>query len=129
MDDKEKKVMDSIEKLSQSLDIKINKKKNLPTFKTKEVVCLLLFTALIGLAMGGIVTYNVVLKGEKVDDELQEFITNYDYIVDNYYGDVDKTKLVEKLSNEKGKKISPFVALRELRKTITNFVVSGCMEE
>ena len=67
MDDKEKKVMDSIEKLSQSLDIKINKKKNLPTFKTKEVVCLLLFTALIGLAMGGIVTYNVVLKGEKVD--------------------------------------------------------------
>ena len=95
MDDKEKKVMDSIEKLSQSLDIKINKKKNLPTFKTKEVVCLLLFTALIGLAMGGIVTYNVVLKGEKVDDELQEFITNYDYIVDNYYGELDKTKLVD----------------------------------
>ena len=95
MDDKEKKVMDSIEKLSQSLDIKINKKKNLPTFKTKEVVCLLLFTALIGLAVGGIVTYNVVLKGEKVDDELQEFITNYDYIVDNYYGELDKTKLVD----------------------------------
>ena len=95
MDDKEKKVMDSIEKLSQSLDIKINKKKNLPIFKTKEVVCLLLFTALIGLAMGGIVTYNVVLKGEKVDDELQEFITNYDYIVDNYYGELDKTKLVD----------------------------------
>lgn len=95
MDDKEKKVMNSIEKLSQSLDIKINKKKNLPTFKTKEVVCLLLFTALIGLAMGGIVTYNVVLKGEKVDDELQEFITNYDYIVDNYYGELDKTKLVD----------------------------------
>ena len=95
MDDKEKKVMDSIEKLSQSLDIKINKKKNLPTFKTKEVVCLLLFTALIGLAMGGIVTYNVFLKGEKVDDELQEFITNYDYIVDNYYGELDKTKLVD----------------------------------
>ena len=95
MDDKEKKVMDSIEKLSQSLDIKINKKKNLPTFKTKEVVCLLLFTALIGLAMGGIVTYNVVLKGEKVDDDLQEFIRNYDYIVDNYYGELDKTKLVD----------------------------------
>ena len=87
--------MESIEKLSQSLDIKINKKKTIPTFKTKEVVCLLFFTALIGLAMGGIVTYNVALKGEKVDDELQEFITNYDYIVDNYYGDVDKTKLVD----------------------------------
>lgn len=95
MKNKEQEVMESIEKLSQSLDIKINKKKTIPTFKTKEVVCLLLFTALIGLAMGGIVTYNVALKGEKVDDELQEFITNYDYIVDNYYGDVDKTKLVD----------------------------------
>lgn len=95
MKNKEQEVMESIEKLSQSLNIKINKKKTLPTFKTKEVVCLLLFTALIGLAMGGIVTYNVALKGEKVDDELQEFITNYDYIVDNYYGDVDKTKLVD----------------------------------
>ena len=95
MKNKEQEVMESIEKLSQSLDIKINKKKTIPTFKTKEVVCLLFFTALIGLAMGGIVTYNVALKGEKVDDELQEFITNYDYIVDNYYGDVDKTKLVD----------------------------------
>ena len=95
MKNKEQEVMESIEKLSQSLDIKINKKKTIPTFKTKEVVCLLFFTALIGLAMGGIVTYNVALKGEKGDDELQEFITNYDYIVDNYYGDVDKTKLVD----------------------------------
>ena len=45
--------------------------------------------------MGSIVTYNVTLKGKKVDDELQEFITNYDYIVDNYYDDIDKTKLVD----------------------------------
>ena len=71
MKNKEQEVMESIEKLSQSLDIKINKKKTIPTFKTKEVVCLLFFTALIGLAMGGIVTYNVALKGEKVYYELQ----------------------------------------------------------
>lgn len=91
----EQKTADNIEKLSQSLDIKVNKKKEVPTFKTKEVVFLLLLTAVIGLTMGGLVTYNVALKGEKVDDELQEFITNYDYIVDNYYGDVDKTKLID----------------------------------
>ena len=95
MKNKEQKTIDNIEKLSKSLDIKVNKRKILPTFKTKEVVLLLVLTAIISLAMGGIVTYNVVLKGEKVDDELQEFITNYDYIVDHYYGDVDKTELVD----------------------------------
>ena len=95
MKNKEQKTIDNIEKLSKSLDIKVNKRKTLPTFKTKEVVLLLVLTAIISLAMGGIVTYNIVLKGEKVDDELQEFITNYDYIVDNYYGDVDKTELVD----------------------------------
>ena len=91
----EQKTADNIEKLSQSLDIKVNKRKEVPTFKTKEVVFLLLLTAVIGLTMGGLVTYNVTLKGERVDDELQEFITNYDYIVDNYYGDVDKTELID----------------------------------
>ena len=95
MKNKEQKTIDNIEKLSKSLDIKVNKRKVVPTFKTKEVVILLLLTTVISLAMGGIVTYNVVLKGEKVDDELQDFITNYDYIVDNYYGDVDKTELVD----------------------------------
>lgn len=95
MKNKEQKTIDNIEKLSKSLDIKVNKRKILPTFKTKEVVLLLVLTTIISLAMGGIVTYNIVLKGEKVDDELQEFITNYDYIVDNYYGDVDKTELVD----------------------------------
>ena len=90
-----KKKNSSVERLSESLDIRVNKKKDLPTFKTKEVVCLLLVTAIIGLAMGGLVTYNISLKGARVDDELQEFIENYDYVVDNYYGDVDKTKLID----------------------------------
>lgn len=95
MKNKEQKTIDNIEKLSKSLDIKVNKRKTVPIFKTKEVVCLLLLTTIISLAMGGIVTYNVALKGEKVDNDLQEFISNYDYIVDNYYGDVDKTELVD----------------------------------
>lgn len=85
----------SVERLSKSLDIKVNKRKSLPTFKTKEVVCLLLVTVVVSLVMGGLVTYNVVLKGAKVDDELQEFIENYDYVVDNYYGNVDKNKLID----------------------------------
>lgn len=91
----ENKKVSSVERLSQSLDIKVNKKKSVPTFKTKEVVILLLITAIIGLAMGGVVTYNIGLKGERVDDEIQEFIENYDYVVDNYYGNVDKEQLID----------------------------------
>lgn len=92
---KEEVTANNIERLSKSLDIKVNKKKNMPTFKTKEVVFLLILTSIIALTMGGLVTYNVALKGEKVDEELQDFIENYDYIVENYYGDVDKTKLID----------------------------------
>lgn len=95
MNKKEQKTLDNLEKLSKSLDIKVNNKKILPTFKTKEVVFLLLITAIISLIMGGIVTYNVTLKGTNVDSELAEFIKNYDYITNNYYGDVDKNELID----------------------------------
>lgn len=95
MNKKEQKTSDNLEKLSKSLDIKVNNKKILPTFKTKEVVFLLLITAIISLIMGGIVTYNVTLKGANVDSELAEFIKNYDYITNNYYGDVDKNELID----------------------------------
>lgn len=95
MNKKEQKTSDNLEKLSKSLDIKVNNKKILPTFKTKEVVFLLLITAIISLIMGGIVTYNVTLKGTNVDSELAEFIKNYDYITNNYYGDVDKNELID----------------------------------
>ena len=91
----EEETANNIEKLSKSLDIKVNKRKEIPTFKTKEVVFLLILTVVIALTMGGLVTYNLALKGEKVDEELQEFIENYDFIVENYYGDVDKTKLID----------------------------------
>ncbi len=91
----EEETANNIEKLSKSLDIKVNKRKDIPTFKTKEVVFLLILTVVIALTMGGLVTYNLALKGEKVDEELQEFIENYDFIVENYYGDVDKTKLID----------------------------------
>ena len=95
MNKKEQKTSDNLEKLSKSLDIKVNNKKTLPTFKTKEVVFLLLITSIISLIMGGIVIYNVSLKNENVDSELAEFIKNYDYITNNYYGEVDKNELID----------------------------------
>ena len=95
MHKKEQKTSQKLQQLSESLDIQVNKEKIIPTFKTKEVVFLLLLTAIIGLVMGGVVTYKIVLKEKTVDKELQEFVDNYEYIVENYYGDVDKTELIE----------------------------------
>ncbi len=73
------------------------KKKNGPSFSTLEVVILLLITALVSLFMGSAATYKLVdiNKGEKVDSELQDFINNYEYIIDNYNGSVDKEKLLD----------------------------------
>ena len=95
MNKKEQKTSDNLEKLSKSLDIKVNNKKTLPTFKTKEVVFLLLITSIIRLIMCGIFLYNLFLKNENVDSELAEFIKNYDYITNNYYGEVDKNELID----------------------------------
>ena len=95
MNNKEKSTALKVEKLSKTLDTKINKNKQKPTFKTKEVVFLLIITAIIGLTMGGIITYNINLKNQKTDSNIQEFIDNYNYIANNYYGKIDKSKLVE----------------------------------
>jgi carboxyl-terminal processing protease len=94
----EKHTKEKLDKLTKTLGgIEINKKekKDNPVFKTKEVVFLLILTAIISLFMGGLFTYHISYKGEKVDNSLQEFITNYDYIVNNYYGKVDKSKLID----------------------------------
>ena len=46
--------------------------------------------------MGGLVTYKLCFKlGSTVDKELSSFIKNYEYIVENYYGEVDKSKLLD----------------------------------
>lgn len=93
MHKREKDTVNKLERLSKSLDIKINKKQSKPTFNTKEVIILLILTAIIGLAMGGLVTYKLTLKENDYED-LDEFIENYEYIVDNYYGEVDKDELI-----------------------------------
>lgn len=80
---------------------KTNKKakaiKNSTTFKTSEVAILLIITTIVSLIMGSAITYKTAgfSHGQKVDDELQEFIQNYDYIIDNYNGTIDKEKMLD----------------------------------
>ena len=84
-----------LQRLSNSLgDIEVTKSRVKPTFMTSEVIVLLILTAIVSVVLSGLVTYNFLVKGtEKVDDEVQEFLDNYNYIVDNYYGDINANRV------------------------------------
>ena len=71
------------------------------------------------------------------EDKFRDSYSQYTISEDiNKYGSldklincIDKTKVAEKLSNERNQKIPPYIASRELYKAITNFIKSGCTEE
>lgn len=69
-------------------------------FKLSEVIILIVVTLIIGMILG-LSIFKVLSTGDGViynssDDEyLSKFIENYNYIVDNYYGDLDKNKLID----------------------------------
>ena len=68
---------------------------NKKIFSTSETVVLVIVSLLIGLSIG--LLYNnkhVIKKSETNDKYLQEFIKNYNYIIDNYYSDIDKESLI-----------------------------------
>ena len=99
---KEEKTQEKLEKLESAIgkfeitSSKPAKNKKNPTFFTGEVLTLLVITMLVSLLMGGLITYKLFISnGEFVDKELQEFIRNYEYIINNYYEDVDKEKLLD----------------------------------
>lgn len=69
-------------------------------FKMSEVIVLLLITIIIGFILGLSVFKSLVEdkteQNVKTEDlALSKFIDNYNYIVNNYYGDLDKDELIE----------------------------------
>ena len=73
-------------------------KKHNPTFRTAEVITLVIITCVVSLLMGIIISkpnkdQNYELT--QADEEIQNFIEQYNYIVENYYGDIDKKELLE----------------------------------
>ena len=68
-------------------------------FKLSEVIILITITLIIGFIIG-LSLFKVALekKDTKVnnDQELKKFVDNYNYIVDNYYGELDKKELIDK---------------------------------
>ena len=72
----------------------INKKQ----FNLSEVIALIVITLIIGLILG-VSIFKVLSddtsKNYSKDAYLSKLVENYNYIVDNYYGELDKDKLVD----------------------------------
>lgn len=69
-------------------------------FRFSEVVTLIIITLIIGFIIGLSVFKVLYEKNNGVsryieDENLSKFIENYNYVVDNYYGDLDKSKLID----------------------------------
>lgn len=69
------------------------KKKETATFYTKEVVALVLITCVVSFTMGVLLFGNKKIGTKILDNNLNNLIEQYNYIVDNYYDEVDKTEL------------------------------------
>ena len=71
----------------------INKKQ----FKLSEVIILIVITLIIGLILG-ISIFKVIYTNSSnnyYDEYLKKFADNYNYVINNYYGDLDKDKLID----------------------------------
>lgn len=70
----------------------------LEEFRFIEVIIIMVMTAFVGFVLGGFIikkSYGLQ-SGASYSDVLKEFVINYNYIVDNYYGTIDEKELLEK---------------------------------
>jgi len=74
----------------------INKKQDKKIFSTAETILLVIMSSLIGLSIGLLFKQNKIVDTSETitDQNLKEFTKNYNYIVDNYYEEVDKKDLI-----------------------------------
>ena len=75
-------------------------KKKIDKFNIKEVIVLLSITAFVSLITGFVVSKrllkdNKIIEEESLSENLETFVKNYNYIIDNYYGDYDEQKLLD----------------------------------
>ena len=95
------KTKDKVDRLAKTLGIDAEVKRNISSnndspFKTSEVFILVIITCVVSLLMGFLLEYRFNYKqGKNLDPELKDFINNYEYIKENYYDKLDKSKLVD----------------------------------
>lgn len=79
------------------VDDSMNDKKQLKkVFSTSETILLVIMSLLIGLSIGGLFNNKKTITKETdfEDKHLNEFVKNYNYILNNYYEEVDKEALI-----------------------------------
>ncbi len=76
----------------------MNKKDEKVVFHTAEVVALIIITCVVGVAMGFFLGNHVdhtLVANFSENEYVSEFLKNYEYIVQNYYGEVDSETLMQ----------------------------------
>ena len=63
-------------------------------FSISEVIIIMIIAIMFGFLLGNIVNF-VVFNDNFSSDELDELVTTYDNIINNYYDDVDKEELID----------------------------------
>lgn len=64
-------------------------------FNYKEVIFLVILTCVVSLWMGNAIKLNKIESKTESDDYLKEFEENYQYILDNYYDEVNKEAIIK----------------------------------
>lgn len=84
--------------VDDNMDENLNNKQEKRIFSTGETILLVVMSLIIGLSIGILFNGNKAIPSvvSKNDKHLEEFIKNYNYIIDNYYQDVNKEELINK---------------------------------
>ena len=64
-------------------------------FNFSEVIIIMIIAIMFGFLLGNIVNFGVFNDKSSNGDELDELVTTYNNIIDNYYEDVDKEELID----------------------------------
>ena len=64
-------------------------------FNFSEVIIIMIIAIMFGFLLGNIVNFVVFDKNSSSDNELDELVSTYDNIINNYYEDVDKEELID----------------------------------
>ena len=79
----------------KNIDKKNIKNKVENSFSTVEVVVLIIMSVIVSFITGCLITNNLNKSSKQLyNEDIKKIVKNYNYIIDNYYEDVDKKKLI-----------------------------------
>ena len=91
---KDKEILEEVEELDDSnvREIIVERRSG---FNFSEVIIIMIIAIMFGFLLGNIVNFVVFSDNSSSDKELDELVTTYDNIINNYYEDVDKEELID----------------------------------